>query len=127
MIGLLAFDIQMNSFSPSERLPNSRSSKLIESAEVTNSCILPTDQGLQLWRFFATKSYKTLSESQKYMESVACELVEEKLNCLDLDSKRNATHKSLLEEYLNNPNLEKRDVIGMACDLLLAGVDTVNG
>lgn len=32
---------------------------------------------------------------------------------------------SLLETYLMNPNLDEKDVVGMACDMLLAGVDTV--
>ena len=33
---------------------------------------------------------------------------------------------SLLEKYLTNPALDEKDVVGMACDMLLAGVDTVN-
>lgn len=33
--------------------------------------------------------------------------------------------KSLLEIYLRNPALDKKDVIGMACDMFLAGIDTV--
>lgn len=33
--------------------------------------------------------------------------------------------RSLLDDYLTNPRLDLADVVGMACDLLLAGVDTV--
>lgn len=33
--------------------------------------------------------------------------------------------KSLLEEYLKNPNIDLADIIGMAGDMLLAGIDTV--
>lgn len=34
--------------------------------------------------------------------------------------------QSLLEEYLKNDALDIKDVVGMACDMLLAGVDTVS-
>lgn len=34
--------------------------------------------------------------------------------------------ESLLEIYLRNPKLDFKDVIGMSCDMLLAGVDTVS-
>lgn len=33
--------------------------------------------------------------------------------------------KSLLEEYLRNPNIDLADITGMAGDMLLAGIDTV--
>lgn len=34
--------------------------------------------------------------------------------------------QSLLEEYLKNEALDIKDIVGMACDMLLAGVDTVS-
>lgn len=34
--------------------------------------------------------------------------------------------QSLLEEYLKNEALDLKDVVGMACDMLLAGMDTVS-
>lgn len=37
-----------------------------------------------------------------------------------------STGRSLLDDYLQNPKLDLPDVVGMACDLLLAGVDTVS-
>lgn len=58
----------MNSFSEAELNPNSRSSRLIEAAEATNSSILPTDQGLQLWRYFETPKYRKLRKAQEFME-----------------------------------------------------------
>lgn len=36
VVCFLAFDIRMNSFSTDERNPESKTSKLIESAEITN-------------------------------------------------------------------------------------------
>lgn len=35
-------------------------------------------------------------------------------------------NQSLLEEYLKNPNIDLADITGMAGDMLLAGVDTVD-
>lgn len=60
--------MKLNSFSESEQKPNSLSTKLIEAAEQTNDLTLPTDQGLQLWRFFETKDYKKIRESQEFIE-----------------------------------------------------------
>lgn len=34
--------------------------------------------------------------------------------------------QSLLEQYLKNETLDIKDIVGMACDMLLAGVDTVS-
>lgn len=34
--------------------------------------------------------------------------------------------KSFISAYLENPALDVKDIVGMACDMLLAGVDTVN-
>lgn len=33
--------------------------------------------------------------------------------------------KTLLEQYLSSPELDFKDIIGMVCDFLLAGIDTV--
>lgn len=64
----LAFDVRMKSFEPQERQRNSVTSRLIEAAEITNSCILPLDQGMQLWRHFETPTYRKLRIAQEFME-----------------------------------------------------------
>lgn len=38
---------------------------------------------------------------------------------------RGEKSKSLLDEYLKNPNIDLADITGMAGDMLLAGIDTV--
>lgn len=43
-----------------------------------------------------------------------------------MKTKNLSDKQSLLEMYLSNPVLDKKDVIGMACDMLLAGIDTVS-
>lgn len=42
-----------------------------------------------------------------------------------IDNGEVSERESLLELYLRNKNLDVKDVIGMACDMLLAGIDTV--
>lgn len=34
-------------------------------------------------------------------------------------------NKSFIDAYLENPVLDIKDIVGMACDMLLAGIDTV--
>ena len=119
MTCLVVFDTRLNSFSKEERSEDSKSSKLIEAAFATNSTILKLDNGLQLWRFFETPLYRKLRKAQAYMETVALELVFQKNG--DLQVQRN---KSFLNAYLENPALDIKDVVGMACDMLLAGIDT---
>jgi len=91
----------------------------MDAAETTNSCILPTDQGLQLWRFLETPSFRKLSQAQSYMEGVALELLEKNIKNGSVDS-------SLISAYLKNPELDRSDVVGTAADLLLAGIDTTS-
>lgn len=122
----------MNSFADTEQVPESRSSKLMKAAECTNSNILPTDQGLRLWRYLETAAYKKLRKSQEYMESVAVDFVSQKLSFfkdISVEATKNPTLFSrtcLIEEYLKNPNLDLSDVVGTAADFLLAGIDTTS-
>ncbi|GAB0099184.1 Cytochrome P450 302a1, mitochondrial [Sergentomyia squamirostris] len=119
IIGFLAFDTHLDSFSEKERLPDSRSSRLIMAAEESNSCILPLDQSLQLFRLFETPLYKRFRKSQEYLEEVAVELMRNKAS-------RKDERSSLIGEYLQNESLEIRDIVGMAADFLLAGIDTTS-
>lgn len=122
LIGLVAFDEKMNSFSKEEMREDSRSSRLIDSALITNDAVLHLDGNMRLWRFFDTPLYKKMSKAQEFMESVAVDMVKKKKDTLKNLTKDRQL--SLLETYLLNENLDERDVIGMACDMLLAGVDT---
>lgn len=60
---------------------------------------------------------------------MAIDLVTQKLSYFDeANSIRNGSEtksKSLLDEYLKNPNIDLADITGMTGDMLLAGVDTV--
>ncbi|XP_012220652.1 cytochrome P450 302a1, mitochondrial [Linepithema humile] len=116
---LVAFDVRMRCLSEEEKHPNSRSSRLIKAAFITNSATLKLDNGPRLWRFFETPLYRKLRKSQNYMEEVALEMITQR--------NRNALicrKESLLEEYFKNESLDVKDIVGMACDMLLAGIDT---
>lgn len=128
---LLTFDVRLNSFSIEEKHPRSKTSRLIRATETTNSCILPTDQGLQLWRKFETPIYKKLRRAQNFMESVAIDLISEKISYYREDRQQQFSagymkRSSLIDEYLKNPNLDLSDIVGVGNDLLLAGVDTTS-
>lgn len=68
MICFLAFDVRMESFTEKERDPSSRSSRLIQAAEDSNSCLIPLDQGLPIWRYIETPVYRKFRSSQEYLE-----------------------------------------------------------
>jgi len=56
--------------------------------------------------------------------------VEKKAIALQENEARNCSKEgrplSLLEQYLASPDLDRKDVIGMMVDMLLAGADTVS-
>nr|UEN71161.1 cytochrome P450 4AV17 [Meteorus pulchricornis] len=112
----------MDSFAPKEMEENSRTSKLIDAALISNSVILQLDNGPQLWKYFPTPLYKKLCRGQKFMEDIAVEMVNRKIG--EMERGEVSEKVSLLQLYLNNRNLDVKDVIGMATDMLLAGIDT---
>lgn len=114
----------MNAFTVDESYSDTVCTRLINAAKATNSCILTLDTGLW-WHFFETPTYKRLLRSQEYLEHAAVDLVTQKLTFYQEDPP-NAHNRSLLDGYLRNPNLNLQDIVGMAADLLLAGVDTTS-
>ncbi|XP_012530944.1 cytochrome P450 302a1, mitochondrial isoform X2 [Monomorium pharaonis] len=116
---LVAFDVKMRSLSEEEKHPHSRSSRLIKAALMTNSVILKLDNGPMFWQFFETPLYRKLRKAQNYMEEVALEMVTQQNQDALIRRKQ-----SLLGEYLKNEALDIKDIVGMACDMLLAGIDT---
>ncbi|XP_066583549.1 cytochrome P450 302a1, mitochondrial [Prorops nasuta] len=116
---LVAFDVRMQSLSKEERAKNSKTTKLIEAAYTTNSTILGLDNGPRIWRFLETPLYRKMRKAQNFMEEIAVAMVSRKTRDPTIKRKQ-----SLLDTYLSNPNLDEKDVVGMACDMLLAGIDT---
>nr|CAH7756670.1 unnamed protein product [Callosobruchus chinensis] len=122
LTGYAMLDIRLDSFSCHEHQKHSRTSRLMKAAYKTNSCILKTDNGPQLWRKFETPLYKKLKKSQEYMEDVAIDLLSLKMSLFKERDKN--TPLTLLETYLSSPELDFKDIIGVICDFLLAGIDT---
>ncbi|KAG5306600.1 CP302 protein, partial [Acromyrmex insinuator] len=119
LICLVAFDVKMGSLSEEEKHPHSRSSRLVEAALTTNSAILKLDNGPMFWRFFETPLYRKLRKAQNYMEEIALQMVTQRNQDASICRKQ-----SLLKEYFKNETLDIKDIVGMACDTLLAGIDT---
>ncbi|XP_049767021.1 cytochrome P450 302a1, mitochondrial [Schistocerca cancellata] len=127
LVGLVAFDVNLGSLTEDGLKNESRSSKLIKAAETTNSCVVELDNGLQLWKFMETPLYKKFKIAYHFMESVALELVSQKATAMEKGWKRNDGHQaSLLEQYLLSPDLSHKDIVGMAVDMILAGMDTTS-
>lgn len=123
----LAFDERMRAFSEGESRPDSKCSKLIQAAEDANSCLIPLDQGLPLWHHVETPTYRRFRVAQEFLESVAVDIVNQKISFYDgCFNESRHSRRSLLDDYLRNPKLDLSDVVAMACDFLLTGVDTVN-
>lgn len=55
---------------------------------------------------------------------VAIDLLSLKMSFFNERSKD--TPLTLLESYLSSPELDFKDIIGIVCDFLLAGIDTVS-
>ncbi|XP_018324597.2 cytochrome P450 302a1, mitochondrial-like [Agrilus planipennis] len=119
---MTALDIRLNSFSKEELKANSKSTKLMEAALASNSCILKTDNGPQLWRRFNTPLYRKFTKAQEYMERVAIDLLSQKIRLFK--ETKDKKPKTLLEGYLSSPEVDFKDITGMICDFLLAGIDT---
>lgn len=66
---MVAFSARMHSFSAVEQASDSRSSQLISAAATTNSCILGTDNGPQLWRYWRTPLYRKLESALSTLET----------------------------------------------------------
>lgn len=58
--------------------------------------------------------------------SVAFKLVSEKAAALQKMGNTSDHQPSLLELFLSSPDLDHKDIVGMAVDMLLAGMDTVS-
>ncbi|KAJ8732686.1 hypothetical protein PYW07_015285 [Mythimna separata] len=122
VIGTVAFNERFRSFNPEEQDPNSRSSKCIKAAFGSNSGIMRLDKGF-LWRLFQTPLYKTLADSQEYLEKVAQKILLERVHFFDHDDENDS---SLLGYFLKQDNLDLKDVLGMMVDIMMAAIDTTS-
>ena len=97
---------------------NSVPYQLIEAAFCTNSNILPTDNGLMLWKLFETDEYKKIRKSQEYIEATIQKHYQK------ISSSDQCNEAGLLSQYLSSEKLHIKDSLALAADMLLAGIDT---
>ncbi|NP_001036953.1 cytochrome P450 302A1 [Bombyx mori] len=121
IIGVVAFNERFNSFALSEQDPESRSSKTIAAAFGSNSGVMKLDKGF-LWKMFSTPLYKKLVNSQIYLEKISTDILIRKINLFESDDSKN--DKSLLKTFLQQPQLDHKDIMGMMVDILMAAIDT---
>lgn len=114
--GFFTLDVRFGAIKkdlPEESTP----SRLIDAAFSTNSNILSTDNGLMLWKLFETEDYKAIKESQEFIEKT----IQEYFTCV---SKNEDMGKGLLSQWLKSDDLDPKDSLGLAADMILAGIDT---
>ncbi|KAJ8732093.1 hypothetical protein PYW08_014823 [Mythimna loreyi] len=120
VIGIVAFNERFESFTPEEQDPNSRSSKCIKAAFGSNSGIMRLDKGF-LWKLFKTPLYRTLAESQEYLEKVSTEILMKRTHFFLHDDEND---DSLLGSFLKHDIIDLKDVLGMMVDIMMAAIDT---
>ncbi|XP_063839608.1 cytochrome P450 302a1, mitochondrial [Ostrinia nubilalis] len=122
VIGLIAFNERFNSFSEEEQEPQSRSSRTIAAAFGSNSGIMKLDKGF-LWKYFKTPLYRQLENSQEYLEKVALDIL---LNRVSFYESESTSDNSLLCSFLQQTNVDFKDIVGMMVDILMAAIDTTS-
>ncbi|XP_050342354.1 cytochrome P450 302a1, mitochondrial [Nymphalis io] len=123
VIGVVAFNEHFESFSPNEQHPESRSSKIIKSAFSSNSGIMKLDKGI-LWRYFKTPLYRKLAESQEYLEKISMDILLNRIHFYQKE--KDDADKSLLASFLQQPNVDIKDITGVMVDILMAAIDTTS-
>nr|XP_053629407.1 cytochrome P450 302a1, mitochondrial-like isoform X1 [Cherax quadricarinatus] len=127
-----ALDVQLGCVKSSVHTISREAKDLMEAAHMSNSSIIHTDNGLQFWRYFNTPLYKRLVQGQntiyrialKYIEAKEEEMKEHFANQEKTSSDDSQQPLSVLEHFLLESDLDKKDIVGIICDTLLAGIDT---
>jgi hypothetical protein len=89
--------------------------------KIRNSHLQKIKKGSGVHGEVSTPSAVAHFSKKKY--SVAIDLVALKMTTFEEKSQSPPT---LLEQYIASKDLDFKDIVGMACDVLLAGMDTVN-
>ncbi|CAH0407723.1 unnamed protein product [Chilo suppressalis] len=121
IVGVVAFNETFDSFTTLEQNKDSRSSKTIAAAFGSNHGIMKLDKGF-LWKFVNTPLYKKLVESQEYLEKVAKDILIKRISFYK--QKEEGQDNCLLKSFLNEPNIDMKDITGMMVDILMAAIDT---
>lgn len=97
---------------------------LIKASDDSNSTIFSTDNGFHLWKVFNTPTYKKLTNGQDTIYRIAYKYVEAKDSELKSRLEDSDNPTTVLEYFLLRSGLDKKDIVSVFCDTLLAGTDT---
>lgn len=118
MLGTIIFGERFDALSKSARDRNNFAWKTVRTVEKLNEITLPLDREI-LWRFFDTPKYKEFIKTNEYLEKLSGEIIKKKLES-------GVNNGSIIEQLLQRPGLDLKDVNGLAVDMFIAGIDTTS-
>ncbi|KAF7994436.1 hypothetical protein HCN44_003908 [Aphidius gifuensis] len=122
---LVAFDVSLDSFSSEEiNDKNSITSKLIEATHDGSKVMMSLNTGFQLWKYFDTPLYKKLKKTQNIIKEFAVEMIDKKLK--EINENPDYNSGCLIENYLRDESLDIQDIIAMASDTIIAGINSTS-
>ncbi|KAK8383651.1 hypothetical protein O3P69_015840 [Scylla paramamosain] len=107
--------------------------QLAHAVDETNCVVLPTDNGLQLWKYVRTPMYRRLVSAQDTIYRIALKYVETKDDELrharqkkkaEGESEPDTKHVTSILESFFESGLEDKDIVGLVSDTLMGGIDT---
>lgn len=125
-------DVRLGCINESSSHISKDAEDLMHAAHLSNSSIIHTDNGFQLWRYFNTPLYKQLVEGQNTIYRIGLKYIKAKEEELKKVLEEDATTRleergqslTVLEYFILESGLDKKDIVGIVCDTLLAGIDT---
>ncbi|KAF2346613.1 Cytochrome P450 [Trinorchestia longiramus] len=107
--------------------PSEQSLALMQAGGLSTQAIFRTDNGpLRLYRYMNTPLYRQLIRSQDFIYSVAKQKYNEAKVLREPTSPSGSSALPILQALMRTPHLGEREVIGLVCDALMAGVDTTS-
>lgn len=121
LMWMYMFGERLRAFDSVNMTSDSVPSKLIEAAEFVNLSTMHMDNTEGLWKIFKTPTYKKMEYYLQYIERTVFTSLEE---VYKRRHSRRGGGTFLVEKYIENPNVDRKDINGMVVDLVLGGVDT---
>lgn len=122
-IGVFALDTRFGCLSL-----NSQSTKeteaLIKAINDTIKGLTKTEFGVPVWKYFPTKGWRMLNESQSFLKDVTVKRIEDIRE--KLKSKKDDDNLSFLENLVSQGKLSDGELLCFIMDLFMAGIDTTS-
>ena len=120
--GVLALDSRLGCLN-TESSEESDAKLMIRSAHDINEAVMKTER-TDSWKTKDTKDYKMLVSAQDCMSKVIDKYLTIKNNELKDNGINSSENKSFLRHFLNNPDVDQKDLLVMIEDMFQAGIDT---